>query len=81
MCPRHPICKQRHSCSNINHTGAKYSAVQPRIIFYEDNVGSANFLYHSKEVNLECGFLLEGDAVTPVALLFEAVVRALSGKL
>jgi phosphatidylserine/phosphatidylglycerophosphate/cardiolipin synthase-like enzyme len=41
-------------------------------------VGSANFLYHSKESNLECGFLLDGDAVTPVALLIESVVRAIS---
>ncbi|MBN8544249.1 MAG: hypothetical protein J0M34_08305 [Alphaproteobacteria bacterium] len=37
-------------------------------------VGSANFLYRSKETNLECGFLLEGDAVAPVATLVEAVL-------
>ncbi len=37
-------------------------------------VGSANFLYRSKEVNLECGFLLEGDAVAPIAVLVEAVL-------
>ncbi|MGB6439441.1 MAG: phospholipase D-like domain-containing protein, partial [Methyloceanibacter sp.] len=39
-------------------------------------VGSANFLYRSREANLECGFLLEGDAVAPVAVLVEAVLRA-----
>lgn len=38
-------------------------------------VGSANFLYRSREVNLECGFLLEGDAVSPVAVLVEAVLN------
>lgn len=38
-------------------------------------VGSANFLYRSKETNLECGFLLEGDAVVPVAVLIEAVLN------
>lgn len=37
-------------------------------------VGSANFLYHSRETNLECGFLLEGDAVIPVATLVEAIL-------
>ena len=38
-------------------------------------VGSANFLYRSREANLECGFLLEGDAVAPVTVLVEAVLR------
>lgn len=42
-------------------------------------VGSANFLYHSKEANLECGFLLDGDAVTPVTLLVDSVIRAITG--
>jgi phosphatidylserine/phosphatidylglycerophosphate/cardiolipin synthase-like enzyme len=37
-------------------------------------VGSANFLYRSREMNLECGFLLEGDAVGPVAVLVDAVL-------
>lgn len=37
-------------------------------------VGSANFLYRSRETNLECGFLLEGDAVAPVAVLVDAVL-------
>ena len=37
-------------------------------------VGSANFLYRSREVNLECGFLLEGDAVQPVCVLVDAVM-------
>jgi phosphatidylserine/phosphatidylglycerophosphate/cardiolipin synthase-like enzyme len=41
-------------------------------------VGSANFLYHSKEANLECGFMLDGEAVTPVAVLIESVIRAIS---
>ncbi len=38
-------------------------------------VGSANFLYRSREANLECGFLLEGSAVTPVAIVVDAVLR------
>lgn len=38
-------------------------------------VGSANFLYRSREKNLECGFLLEGDAVAPVAVLIDAVLN------
>jgi phosphatidylserine/phosphatidylglycerophosphate/cardiolipin synthase-like enzyme len=37
-------------------------------------VGSANFLYRSREKNLECGFLLEGDAVGPVAVLVDALL-------
>lgn len=37
-------------------------------------VGSANFLYRSREANLECGFLLEGDAVNPVFVLVEALL-------
>jgi hypothetical protein len=41
-------------------------------------VGSANFLYRSRETNLECGFLLEGDAVAPVAILVDAVLGAIS---
>ena len=41
-------------------------------------VGSANFLYRSKETNLECGFLLEGDAVVPVAVLIDAVLNIFS---
>lgn len=42
-------------------------------------VGSANFLYRSREKNLECGFLLEGDAVGPVAVLIEALLAMSSG--
>jgi phosphatidylserine/phosphatidylglycerophosphate/cardiolipin synthase-like enzyme len=41
-------------------------------------VGSANFLYHSKEANLECGFLLDGEAVAPVAVLIESVIGAIT---
>jgi phosphatidylserine/phosphatidylglycerophosphate/cardiolipin synthase-like enzyme len=37
-------------------------------------VGSANFLYRSREMNLECGMLLEGDAVAPVGVLVAAVL-------
>ncbi|MDX2275453.1 MAG: phospholipase D-like domain-containing protein [Hyphomonadaceae bacterium] len=37
-------------------------------------VGSANFLYRSREMNLECGVLLEGDAVAPVGVLVAAVL-------
>jgi phosphatidylserine/phosphatidylglycerophosphate/cardiolipin synthase-like enzyme len=42
-------------------------------------VGSANFLYRSRKKNLECGFLLEGDAVGPVAVLIEALLAMSSG--
>lgn len=41
-------------------------------------VGSANFLYRSREMNLECGFLLEGEAVAPVAMLVDALLNLLS---
>jgi phosphatidylserine/phosphatidylglycerophosphate/cardiolipin synthase-like enzyme len=37
-------------------------------------VGSANFLHRSRETNLECGFLMEGDAVAPVAVLVDALL-------
>jgi len=39
-------------------------------------VGSANFLYRSREKNLECGFLLEGHAVVPVQVLISALLEA-----
>ena len=38
-------------------------------------VGSANLLYRSREANLECGFLLEGSAVAPVAVVVDAVLH------
>jgi phosphatidylserine/phosphatidylglycerophosphate/cardiolipin synthase-like enzyme len=41
-------------------------------------VGSANFLYRSRETNLECGFLMEGDAVAPVAVLVDALLSMFS---
>jgi phosphatidylserine/phosphatidylglycerophosphate/cardiolipin synthase-like enzyme len=41
-------------------------------------VGSANFLYRSRETNLECGFLMEGDAVAPVAVLVDALLGVFS---
>ncbi|UWU76210.1 phospholipase D-like domain-containing protein [Bradyrhizobium huanghuaihaiense] len=41
-------------------------------------VGSANFLYRSREMNLECGFLIEGNAVAPVAVLVEALLNVFS---
>lgn len=42
-------------------------------------VGSANFLYRSREMNLECGVLIEGDAVAPVGVLVAAVLRMFEG--
>ena len=42
-------------------------------------VGSANFLHRSRELNLECGFLLDGDAVAPVAVLVNAVITMFDG--
>jgi phosphatidylserine/phosphatidylglycerophosphate/cardiolipin synthase-like enzyme len=41
-------------------------------------VGSANFLYRSREINLECGFLLEGDAVAPVSVVMEALLQVVA---
>jgi phosphatidylserine/phosphatidylglycerophosphate/cardiolipin synthase-like enzyme len=43
-------------------------------------VGSANFLFRSKEVNLECGFILDGEAVAPVAVLIDAVLSIFDSK-
>jgi len=40
-------------------------------------VGSANFLYRSRETNLECGFLLEGVAVAPVSIMVDALLSVL----
>lgn len=37
-------------------------------------VGSANFLYRSREKNLECGFLLDGETVRPVSVLIDALL-------
>lgn len=48
-----------------------------KIVLADGNVayvGSANLLHRSRELNLECGFLLEGDAVAPVAVLVDAVL-------
>lgn len=41
-------------------------------------VGSANFLYRSRETNLECGVLMEGDAVAPVSVLVDALLHVFS---
>jgi phosphatidylserine/phosphatidylglycerophosphate/cardiolipin synthase-like enzyme len=43
-------------------------------------VGSANFLYRSREANLECGFLMEGDAVNPVSLVVDALLAIFSSQ-
>jgi phosphatidylserine/phosphatidylglycerophosphate/cardiolipin synthase-like enzyme len=43
-------------------------------------VGSANFLYRSRETNLECGFLLEGDAVAPVAVVVDALLAVFTSQ-
>ena len=38
-------------------------------------VGSANMIAYSREVTLECGFLIEGPAVHPVSDLIDAVIQ------
>lgn len=64
----------------LNHSegGQTYSETFHAKIVLADGVaayvGSANFLRRSREANLECGFLLEGDAVNPIVVLINAVL-------
>jgi hypothetical protein len=40
-------------------------------------VGSANFLWRSKNANLECGLLVNGPVVSSIAILVEAVMSTI----
>jgi phosphatidylserine/phosphatidylglycerophosphate/cardiolipin synthase-like enzyme len=56
----------------------RFETFHAKIVLADGNaayVGSANFLHRSRDLNLECGFLLDGDAVAPVAILIDAVLR------
>jgi len=67
-----------YSLAGVHANGQSYLETFHAKIVLADGaaayVGSANFLYRSRETNLECGFLMEGDAVAPVAVLVEALL-------
>jgi phosphatidylserine/phosphatidylglycerophosphate/cardiolipin synthase-like enzyme len=68
-----------YSLAGVHPNGQSYLETFHAKIVLADGaaayVGSANFLYRSRETNLECGFLMEGDAVAPVAVLVEALLN------
>lgn len=70
-----------YSLAGVREDGEKYVETFHAKIVLADGVaayvGSANFLYRSREMNLECGFLLEGDAVAPVAIMADALLSML----
>lgn len=67
-----------YSLAGVREDGSTYVETFHAKVVLADGVaayvGSANFLYRSREINLECGFLLEGDAVAPVTVLIEALL-------
>jgi hypothetical protein len=70
-----------YAVSSLRDDGQSYEETFHAKIVLADGVaayvGSANFLYRSREMNLECGFLLEGDAVAPVAVMVDALLGML----
>jgi phosphatidylserine/phosphatidylglycerophosphate/cardiolipin synthase-like enzyme len=70
-----------YAVSSLRDDGQSYEDTFHAKIVLADGVaayvGSANFLYRSRETNLECGFLLEGDAVAPVAVMVDALLGML----
>jgi hypothetical protein len=72
-----------YSLAGVNSNGQPYLETFHAKIVLADGaaayVGSANFLYRSREMNLECGFLMEGDAVVPVAVLVDALLAVFNG--
>jgi phosphatidylserine/phosphatidylglycerophosphate/cardiolipin synthase-like enzyme len=66
------------------HDGQKFTETFHAKVVLADGVaayvGSANFLYRSREANLECGFLMEGDAVAPVVTVVDALLRVLAAQ-
>lgn len=71
-----------YAISGVRENGQLYEETFHAKIVLADGiasyVGSANFLYRSREVNLECGFLLEGDAVAPVSVMIDALLRTIA---
>lgn len=71
-----------YAMSGVRDNGQTYEETFHAKIVLADGVaayvGSANFLYRSREVNLECGFLLDGDAVAPVSVMMEALLKVVS---
>jgi phosphatidylserine/phosphatidylglycerophosphate/cardiolipin synthase-like enzyme len=70
----------QYEIPQIDDRGRSYTETFHAKIVLADGVaayvGSANFLHRSRDANLECGFLLEGDAVSPVMVLVNAVIDA-----
>lgn len=71
-----------YAMSGVRDNGQTYEETFHAKVVLADGVaayvGSANFLYRSREVNLECGFLLEGDAVAPVSVMIEALLKVVT---
>lgn len=71
-----------YAVSGIRSDGQPYEETFHAKVVLADGVaayvGSANFLYRSREMNLECGFLLEGDAVTPVSVMVDALLKVVT---
>lgn len=71
-----------YTMSGVRDNGQTYEETFHAKVVLADGVaayvGSANFLYRSREVNLECGFLLEGDAVAPVSVMMEALLKVVA---
>jgi phosphatidylserine/phosphatidylglycerophosphate/cardiolipin synthase-like enzyme len=71
-----------YAMSGVRENGTPYEETFHAKIVLADGVaayvGSANFLYRSREVNLECGFLLEGDAVAPVSVMVDAFLNVVA---
>lgn len=71
-----------YAMSGLREDGQPYEETFHAKIVLADGVaayvGSANFLYRSREVNLECGFLLDGDAVAPVSVMVDALLKVVA---
>jgi phosphatidylserine/phosphatidylglycerophosphate/cardiolipin synthase-like enzyme len=71
-----------YAMSGVRENGQPYEETFHAKVLLADGVaayvGSANFLYRSREMNLQCGFLLEGDAVAPVSTMVDALLQVLS---
>jgi len=71
-----------YAMSGMRESGQAYEETFHAKVVLADGVaayvGSANFLYRSREVNLECGFLLEGEAVAPVSVMMEALLKVVA---
>lgn len=69
-------CTQVKDYSGKDHEGLE-ETFHAKIVLADGTaayVGSANLLYRSKSVNLECGMLVEGPAVHAIKVVVDAVL-------